>query len=93
MQDPMINFLLHAGVSSVDEITDFIAESVIMLDFDHPNVMSLVGVSLDTEDHRPLIILPYMAHGDLKSFLTCKRKSSMRSTSDVQHVHFPEVQI
>ena len=44
-----------------------------MLDFDHPNVMNLLGVCFDTEDHLPVIILPYMANGDLKSFLISKR--------------------
>lgn len=47
-----------------------------MLDFDHPNVMNLLGVCFDTEDHLPVIILPYMANGDLKSFLISKRGDS-----------------
>ena len=44
-----------------------------MLDFDHPNVLRLLGVCFDTEDQLPVIILPYMANGDLKSFLISKR--------------------
>ena len=44
-----------------------------MLDFDHPNVLKLLGVCFDTEDHLPLIVLPFMANGDLKSFLIRKR--------------------
>ena len=36
---------------------------------DHPNVLSVLGVSLDT-DHEgglPFIVLPFMANGDLKA--------------------------
>ena len=44
-----------------------------MLDFDHPNVLQLIGVCFDTNDSLPLIILPYMSNGDLKSFLIKKR--------------------
>ena len=59
-----------------EEIQEFISEAVVMLDFDHPNVMNLLGVCFDTEDHLPVIILPYMANGDLKSFLISKRGDS-----------------
>ena len=44
-----------------------------MLNFDHPNILHLLGVCFDTEDHFPLIILPLMSNGDLKSFLIRKR--------------------
>ena len=52
---------------------EFISESAIMLEFDHPNVLQLLGVCFDTEDHLPLIVLPLMSNGDLKSFLIKKR--------------------
>ena len=52
---------------------DFVSESTIMLDFDHPNVLKLLGVCFDTETNFPIILLPYMAFGDLKSFLVKKR--------------------
>ena len=42
-----------------------------MLDFDHPNVLKLLGVCFDNE--LPLIILPYMANGDLKNYLLTAR--------------------
>lgn len=53
-----------------------------MLDFNHPNVMRLVGVCFDTEDMLPLIVLPFMANGDLKSFLTSKRTSTTSSLEE-----------
>ena len=42
-----------------------------MKDFDHQNVLLLIGVTLQN-DRVPLIILPYMAKGDLKSFVSNK---------------------
>ena len=67
-------FLLLTGKNATEqEIGDFIAECEIMVDFDHPNVMRLVGVCFDTDNGLPLIVLPYMANGDLRSFLQSKR--------------------
>ena len=56
-----------------DDVEEFMSESAIMLDFDHPNVLKLLGVCFDAHDDFPLIILPYMANGDLKTFLVNKR--------------------
>ena len=44
-----------------------------MKDFDHPNILSLVGVCFDTPDEVPFIILPFMANGSLKDYLRKKR--------------------
>ena len=52
-----------------------------MLDFKHPNVMSLLGVCFDTEDNLPLIVLPLMANGDLKSYLAKRRRTDSISAS------------
>ena len=41
--------------------------------FDHPNVLSLIGVSIIPEENTPLMIMPYMNHGDVRSFLKSKR--------------------
>ena len=38
-----------------------------MLSFDHPNVMSLIGVSFDGE--MPLIIMPYMSNGSVLGYV------------------------
>ena len=43
-----------------------------MKKFDHPNVLSLLGVCIDTDDVLKLI-LPFMDHGDLRNFLIRSR--------------------
>jgi len=40
-----------------------------MQHFDHPNVMSLVGVSLEGNVGGPCIIMPFMAKGSLLHYL------------------------
>ena len=51
----------------------FIKESAIILDFDHCNILNLVGVCFNTEDNLPGIVLPYMTNGDLRTFLKMKK--------------------
>ena len=44
-----------------------------MKHFDHPNVLGLIGICLNTPDCVPYIVLQYMANGDLRTFLKNKR--------------------
>lgn len=60
-----------------------------MLDFDHPNILHLVGVCFNTEDNLPAIVLPYMANGDLRTFLKGKREEM--ATSNPGKGNYPQV--
>ncbi len=60
-------------MSSKDELKSFFAESLLMKDFSHPNILGLAGVCFDTPDGVPYILLPFMANGSLKDFLKKKR--------------------
>ena len=72
-----------------EEIDKFIAESGIMVNFDHPNILRLVGVCFNMEDNLPAIVLPYMANGDLRSFLRARRAEMI--TSDADNERYPKV--
>ena len=58
-----------------------------MCGFDHPNVLGLVGICLDSSNS-PYLLLPFMENGDLKYFL--KKKREQINSPDM---NFPEVSI
>ena len=49
-------------------------ESLRMSSFDHPNVLSLIGVCLDLSQ-APYIVMPFMARGSLLSYLKKERQN------------------
>uniref|UniRef100_A0A671SIP3 receptor protein-tyrosine kinase n=1 Tax=Sinocyclocheilus anshuiensis TaxID=1608454 RepID=A0A671SIP3_9TELE len=60
------------------EIEEFLNEAACMKDFDHPNVIRLLGVCLEVvSGHfpKPMVVLPFMKYGDLHSFLLLSRLS------------------
>ncbi|XP_065910180.1 tyrosine-protein kinase receptor TYRO3-like isoform X2 [Dysidea avara] len=62
--------------TSLDGMKDLVAETAIMKGFHHPNVLPLLGVCVDYDDDDVLkIVIPFMAHGDLKTFLKESRVS------------------
>jgi len=66
--------MLFIVVISLDSMAEMVAETAIMKLFDHPNILKLLGVCVDSSDDDMLkAILPYMANGDLKSFLKRSR--------------------
>ena len=40
-------------------------------------MLSLIGVSIVPEDDIPLMVMPYMLHGDVKSYLKSQRGDSL----------------
>ncbi|NWX38281.1 MERTK kinase, partial [Notiomystis cincta] len=58
------------------EIEEFLSEAACMKDFDHPNVITLLGVCIELSSlqvPKPMVILPFMKYGDLHSFLLRSR--------------------
>ena len=57
---------------------DFIKECNIANKFDHPNVLSLIGVCIVPEEAVPLMVMPYMHHGDVRSYVKSKRENNIK---------------
>jgi len=53
---------------SPELIQSFLEEATLISDFNHPNVLPTLGICWSRKD-QPLVVLPYMANGDLKSLL------------------------
>ena len=55
------------GDQRKDQIEEFLQEGLMMKDYNHPNVLPLIGVAL--KGNSPMIVLPFMEHGDLKKYI------------------------
>ena len=70
---------------SLSNVKTFIEECIVTSKLDHSNVLSLIGVSMNTEDGTLHMIMPFMHHGDVKSFVKTKRGNM------IDFDRFPEV--
>ena len=56
------------ALGSANEVKQLMKEIVKMVNFDHPNVMSLIGVIL-VDGGAPLLVMPYMMKGTLLTYV------------------------
>ncbi|XP_041092180.1 LOW QUALITY PROTEIN: tyrosine-protein kinase receptor UFO-like [Polyodon spathula] len=68
---------MKIAICTHSEMEDFLREAACMKEFDHSNVMRLIGVCLQSVESEgypsPVVILPFMKHGDLHSYLLYSR--------------------
>uniref|UniRef100_A0AAQ5Y6N6 Tyrosine-protein kinase receptor TYRO3 n=1 Tax=Amphiprion ocellaris TaxID=80972 RepID=A0AAQ5Y6N6_AMPOC len=69
--------VLKSDITSSGDIEQCLKEAAYMKDFHHPNVIQLIGVSLHRRPSQrlpiPMVVLPFMKHGDLHTFLLLSR--------------------
>ena len=63
-----MDFIQTSGYFGEEEIDNIMYESIKMKRFNHPNVISLIGVCIDAGP-APYIIMPFMGNGSLLSYL------------------------
>ena len=66
------------GSFDTDEVEQLARESLQMKDFQHRNVMGMIGVCLDAGP-APYLVLPYMKNGNLLSYLKSNREELLLS--------------
>ena len=72
---------------SSPNVKKFIEECILTSKLDHPNILSIIGVSINTENATLHMIMSFMHHGDAKSFLKSKRGDM------IEFDHFPMVRM
>ena len=76
----LLLLLLYLGSYSSKDINDLMTESEKMMWFNHPNVMSLIGVCIDVGE-APYVVMPFMINGSLLAYLK-KNRSHFTSTDE-----------
>eukprot|EP00731_Ephydatia_muelleri_P000865 Em0001g865a len=61
------------NITSDNDMKNFLKESALMIQFHHQNILGLLGVCFDSPDGTPLMVLPFMVNGSLKSYLVKSR--------------------
>ena len=71
----MLMYVIINCTDFSDNHTSFLKECIVMKKLDHPNVLPLLGVCIESnyESGSPFMILPFMSNGDLKSYIKSKR--------------------
>ena len=80
MQSAWRPILLSTGLFTVNDVHNMTDEIQKMKHFDHPNVMTLIGVCVSIGGG-PAIIMPYMENGSLLSYLR-KDKDNITASDD-----------
>lgn len=73
--------LYDLGSSDAD-VTAFLNEALIMKDFNHPNVLTLIGITLDKGEF-PMVILPFMQNGSLLSYIRNENNVGLRNVDQL----------
>lgn len=70
--------------SSTEEKLDFLSEVEVMKQFDHKNIIKLLGVCIKSEP--VLTVMEFMLYGDLKTYLLARRHLVNNSYEDSDEI-------
>ncbi|XP_038069355.1 plexin-B-like [Patiria miniata] len=73
-EDQIVAVKTVQDTSDPKNVVKFLEEGLIMKTFDHVNVLGLLGLTFDA-DKNPLVVIPFMANGDLKTYLVKKKQT------------------
>ncbi|XP_038069473.1 plexin-B1-like [Patiria miniata] len=73
-EDQIVAVKTVQDTSDPQNVVKFLEEGLIMKTFDHVNVLGLLGLTFDA-DKNPLVVIPFMANGDLKTYLVKKKQT------------------
>ena len=86
----LIFTICHLGLFSANDVHQIIQEVVKMRDFNHPHVMSLIGVCLDNSVG---MVMPFMANGSVLSYLKRERDTLLlNEDADIEIVKTSHLQ-
>ncbi|XP_038066372.1 plexin-B-like [Patiria miniata] len=72
-EDQIVAVKTVQDTSDPKNVVKFLEEGLVMKTFDHVNVLGLLGLTFDADKH-PLVVIPFMANGDLKTYLVKKKQ-------------------
>ncbi|XP_038067021.1 plexin-B1-like [Patiria miniata] len=72
-EDQIVAVKTVQDTSDPKNVVKFLEEGLIMKTFDHVNVLGLLGLTFDAVKN-PLVVIPFMANGDLKTYLVKKKQ-------------------
>ena len=73
----------QSGFLEKSLVKNLLLECTRMSEFDHPNVLTLIGVCLDGGP-APYIVMPFMFNGSLLSYLKKERDNLVLSPQHIQ---------
>ncbi|XP_038069370.1 plexin-B-like [Patiria miniata] len=73
-EDQIVAVKTVQDTSDPKNVVKFLEEGLIMKTFDHVNVLGLLGLTFDAVKN-PLVVIPFMANGDLKTYLVKKKQT------------------
>ena len=76
---------MHIGLFTLNDVDSMVSEVTKMKEFNHPHVMPLIGVCLDSGPGVSMV-MPYMANGSLLDYLKKERSNLVITGNDSDKV-------